>query len=256
MDESCFNFINKAIKHYSVLAKVLFDLYESRQANIQFDLYGQPYTYDLYDQVDTYDYLQLIWKLDCFKKDNPDNYEKYLNIFFIEFDEIWESFNDLITRVCEPLFSTGIMNTFDIHIGNKANTGLNIISATKRHIIELIIPETETQEQPQKFDKLKPIEKLLIINYLKIESLKRCQFGQKSGVFFLSRLLDINPESIKNPLNKLDDYTANELTYPQAANIYPILEKVKLFFDNSELKGISKEIEIRINALKRQLGKD
>ncbi len=149
MDESCFNFINKAIKHYSVLAKVLFDIYESRQAKIQFDLYGHPYTYDLYDQNDTYDYLQLIWKLDCFKKDNPDNYEKYLNIFFMEFDEIWESFNDLNTRVWEPLFANGIMNTFDINLGNKAYTGLDCISATKRHIIELIIPEIETQEQPK-----------------------------------------------------------------------------------------------------------
>ena len=122
----------------------------------------------------------------------------------------------------------------------------------------MIDPEIQEQpETPLKYEKLKPIEKTLIMYYLKIDCLTPYQMGLKPGNYFLSRLLDINPESIKKPLSKLPDYTTNnKLTESQARNLYPILEKVKQFFDESELFKISKVIEERIKQLRFISGKD
>lgn len=242
MNESTFDSINETIKSYRNFAEEMFYNYERQQAANHFC------ANELFSKHDS---LKLMSKLDCYRKENPDNYKIYFNRFL-------DKLNDCLQRLNEPRvpFGIGEIRKFDSEEARMADIVLGCISDAIQHIKELLKPETETQEPPQKFVKLKPIEKLLIIDYLKIDSLKRCQLGQKPGVFFLSRLLDINPESIKKPLLKLNDYTTIELTDSQAANIYPTLEKVKLFFDESELNEISKVIQIRINVLKRQLGKD
>jgi hypothetical protein len=187
--------------------------------------------------------------------------------YTIEFDQLKRDFPDTFRiYLKEILISYESLREFDLEgkqlllAGNKEIVLLDCftlcLDVIIEHLKELLIPESEIQEQPQKFEKLKPGEKILIIHYLKIESLKPCQLGLKPGVFFLSRLLDINPDSIKNPISNLDDYTTNPLTKGQAGAICRTLEKVKSFFDNSDLNEISKIIEIRINELKRILGKD
>lgn len=135
----------------------------------------------------------------------------------------------------------------------------------KSIIDEISTPEIEVMEKPQKFETLKPIEKILIVYYLnqqnKLFNNPINQLSLNSGKYFLSRLLDINPDSIRNPVLKISEYTTmnithKEMTQQKALNLYPTLNTVKTFFDNSELFEISKVIETRINELKRKSGKD
>lgn len=183
-------------------------------------------------------------EFDQLKKDFPDVYKHYLNIFLVQYETL------------EYLFAKADISNTKVKILDIKALFICIDDIIK-HLNRLLSPENEIQDQPQKFEKLKPIEKILIIHYLKIESLKRYQYHLKPGVFFLSRLLDINPESIKNPVLKLSDYTTTNIDSEyKARNLYPTLEKVKSFFENSDLNEISKVIEIRINELKVISGKD
>lgn len=252
MNESSFDRINNTVFHYMSVLLFLFVRNKGKNQEIvegypDFDGLGYSrfcLPLELKKGHSYHDRLKFMSDIDCIKKEYPDSYKNYLSVFEERLSGLLVALNDspkVPYNVDESRTVIGISNT---------------LRGELEYLTKILTSESAPQEPPKKLERLKPIEKLLIIDYLKIDSLKRFQLGQKPGVYFLSRLLDINPESIKNPLQKLDDYTTDKLTDSQAANIYPTLEKVKLFFDNSELKGISKEIEIRINALKIQLGKD
>jgi hypothetical protein len=185
--------------------------------------------------------FQLCLEIDEFVKEYPDTNKKYLIPIQEKYRELFAELSGLFKNEKIP---------------NKIRNLYFVVGYIDEHLTELLTPKNEIQEQPQKFEKLKPSEKILIIHYLEISSLKRYLFNSKSGTFFLSRLLDINPVSIKKPLFKLDDYTTNKLTEGQARTIFPVLEKVKSFFDYSELNELSKVVETRMKELKIILGKD
>jgi len=191
-----------------------------------------------------------IIEFDQFIRENQDpaKYEKYLNTFLEKYVVLDSQFDKLLS------WQINYVVISDITLKSRC------IKQIIEHLKGLLNPENEIQATPQKFEKLLPIEKILIVYYLnqnnKLFNNPLNQLSLKSGKYFLSRLLDINPDSIKNPVKNISDYTINKVTEKQAESFYKTLEKVKSFFDNSELNEISKVIETRINELKRISGKD
>ncbi len=100
------------------------------------------------------------------------------------------------------------------------------------------------------------IEKLLILHYLEIDSLKRTILNSKPGINFISKFLEINPDSIKKPFAKIEDYTTNPATRSRAEQLFPTLEKIYQFFIDSDLQRIADKIKPRISELRKIAGKD
>jgi hypothetical protein len=198
----------------------------------------------LHEKYNQIDHLKITLEIDQFVKEYPEN-----NIYLEEFLRKYEKLNKSIKNF---LKSNEKPQNEPFNQMFKSD-----ISKIIEHLKGLLNPESDIQEPPQKFEKLKPFEKILIFHYLNGENkLFKYPLNSKSGKYFLSRLLDINPDSIKNPVNNISDYTTNKVTQKQAESFCKILEKVKLFFDKSDLNEISKVIETRINELKRISGKD
>ena len=222
---------------------------------------------DWVSKVYSLDEYKFIFEIEQFIKENPVSSYRYLRVFFNEYRALHMELRRKVVKYLPTFYDEDIINEDMIdEIELEDSERLDFIdeieqlSGTLDLIVEFFddLPDEQgLPKQPQKFEKLGAIEKILIIHYLKIETLKRYQYHLKPGVFFLSRLLDINPESIKKPALKISDYTINQIdSESQARNLFPILEKVKSFFDNSDLNEISKEIETRIKELKRISGKD
>lgn len=212
------------------------------------------------DELGEDDPLKSLIELDQLKKEFPETYELYLESILDWYEGLASEIErdiDKCTRSTEEEFEMECML-------EEIYGQIRLIIPHLYEVLKLD-PENELHtplddnfhKTHVKFERLSPVEKLLIIHYLKIDSLRRLPYGFKPGVYFLSRLLDINPESIKKPSYKLENYTTEEkLTEPQARSLYPTLEKIKTFFDNSELYEISKVVEVRISKLKNISGKD
>lgn len=201
---------------------------------------SEPYEKD-YGKIDR---IMVSMEFEEFKRQYPDTYKKVLADFLKEYIQLQSQCEQYITSQ------------------EKFRNKLDVIKYVKDidylvdYLQGMVKPDDEVAETYLKSDKLLPIEKLLILHYLAVDSLRTCIFSSKAGKFFLSSLLDINPESIKKPLSKLVDYTANnELTPKQASSLYPLLERVKAFFDESELSKISAVIETRLTELQMKSGK-
>lgn len=204
-------------------------------------------------------YYEDIWppmmhiiEIDLFKKEFPDTFLLYLD-FFHDWYSMLLSDMELMESEIE------LYNDFDKkqRLSNPVNVLVSWLDIIVTHIEKIIQPENEIEEPITKVEKIKPFEKILIFHYLnEKKELLKYPLNSKSGKYFLSRLLDINPESIKNPVANISDYTMNKVTEKQAEPLFKTLEKVKSFFDNSDLTEISKVIETRINELKRISGKD
>lgn len=180
-------------------------------------------------------------EFDQFKIEFPQTHKKYLQSFLDQYEALNQYYSEMAYY------------HRDLIIGYLSSCIKEIIFYLKG----LLNPENEIQEKSQKFEKLGETEKILIFYYLNEKNkMFKYPLNSKSGKHFLSRLLDINPVSIKNPVLKISDYTTNQVTERQALDLYPRLQKVKTFFDNSELFEISKVIETRINVLKQKAGKD
>lgn len=221
---------------------------------------------DWVSEVSKLDEYKFIFDIEQFIKENPVSSYRYLRVLFNEYRFLRMELRSKVVKYLPTFYdeddSEDMIDEIELEDseGQDFIDGIDYLSGTLDFIVEFFydLPdEPEIQKQPQKFEKLGAIEKILIVHYLKIESLQRYQYHLKPGVFFLSRLLDINPESIKKPVLKISDYTINQIdSESQARNLFPTLEKVKSFFDNSDLNEISKEIETRIKELKRISGKD
>lgn len=223
---------------------------------------------DWISEVFKLDEYKFIFEIEQFIKENTVTCYRYLRLLFNEYRGLRGELRSKVVKYLPTFYDEfddddeDLIDEIELEDSERQDfiDGIEYLSGTLDSIVEFFIElpdEPEIQQTPPKFEKLGNIEKILIIHYLKIESLNRYQYHLKPGVFFLSRLLDLNPESIKNPVLKISDYTTKNIdSASQARNLYPILEKVKSFFDNSELPEISKVIEIRINELKRISGKD
>ena len=232
MSESIYEKVNNRI---DVFGEIVQDLVSNPE--IQESIYKK-YGKDILD------HLKYISEIDQFKKEFHENNERYLKDFLDRYERIrmFLAFPDKSFKDRKSMENHGL---------------LVCINQIIEHIEGLINPELGIQEPPQKFEKLKPFEKILIFHYLNEKNkLFKYPLNSKSGKYFLSRLLDINPESIKNPVDNISDYTTNQVTEKQAESFYKTLGKVKTFFDESELFEISKVIETRINVLKKKAGKD
>ncbi|MBV5313197.1 MAG: hypothetical protein JZU47_07860 [Prolixibacteraceae bacterium] len=209
-------------------------------------------TIDIHKKYQTvFDPLEYIIEFDQLKKEYGNDSVRYLNRFLA----LYESSESLLIDS-----DRSKLNEHTKPITEISDFVFNPLSNCLKQIIEhlnrLLNPEPEIQETPQKFEKLGAIEKILIVHYLKIESLKRYQYHLKPGIFFLSRLLDLNPDSIKKPVLKVLEYTTENIdSDSKARNLITTLKTVKSFFDSSELKEISKVIETRINELEIKSGK-
>ena len=198
--------------------------------------------------------LTYTFEFDQLKKEYPDPeiYRKYLI-------DVLERYEWLKSLFVEPDKSANQFKRMNIDLL------LNSINQIIKYLKGLINPETETQEQPQKFEKLKPIEKILIVHYLKIDSLKpiSSQLHISTGINFISRLFDINQSSIRDAVKKIANYTTDDNTgklpkiEAKTANQYiPILKNVKSFFEKSDLISISEEVGKRIEVLNEISGKN
>lgn len=202
-----------------------------------------------------YDYefvnrLKIISEIDQFVKEYPDTFKKYLQVFA-------NQYFFLFNQVLEYLIPDSDTEKSRLH-----DRLVIDISFIIEHLNGLLNPEKEIQEQPeppQKFEPLQPIEKILILHYLKFTPLNNSLLSLRNKEFIFSRLFGINENSIKKPLSKIREYTEYikpKINEDQAEQFYPVLEKrVKPFFDESNLFEISKVIETRINELKTIAGK-
>lgn len=204
-------------------------------------VYERPFYTPDYSHLDR---IIVSMEFEEFKVQYPDTYKKYLGDFLTEYLQLQSETSQVVCSNENMRYIPSV---------SKFCKDIDYIVD---YLEEMVTPEDNLPETYLKFEKFQPIEKLLIWHYLNLDSLKLYQYNLKAGVFFLSRLLDINPESIKKPLSKLNIYTAsNELTPSQARSIYPTLEKVKAFFDESELSKLSTVIEARITELQMKSGK-
>jgi hypothetical protein len=210
------------------------------------------------DLVFSLDHNKITYEFDLLKRELPETYKEKLKPILSDYEWI----NHLHDNLYQPNNQNDEKREFNEYsITNDNEYFIDHLSRCLKHIIYylkgMLNPETGIQEMPQKFEKLKPFEKILIFHYLNERNkLFKYPLNSKSGKYFLSRLLDINPDSIKNPVSNISDYTTNKVTEKQAESLYKTLETVKSFFDNSELFEISKVIEPRINELRIKAGKD
>ena len=134
------------------------------------------------------------------------------------------------------------------------STGYKFYESLKKYLLEL---EESLKESIQNEDEnkpiistLDPIEKLLVAHYLDIA--KPNYTNYKDGINFYSRLFGINPNSLKNNMNRIANYTTDDdkpLTLQSCTQRLIPLKKVKKFFDDSGMKKESKLVDDRINHL-------
>jgi hypothetical protein len=210
--------------------------------------------------IDDFDEFKITFEIDQFVKENPKTFEKYITKFLSQYLVLQKHLHRNIKSRVEI---QELINNFDKYPDFNNLESIHYyglsgkIDKIVNHLNGLLNPEPEIQEPPQKVEKLKPFEKIIIFHYLNEKNkLFKYPLNSKSGKYFLSRLLDINPESIKNPVDNITDYTTNKVTEKQAEPLFKTLEKVKSFFHNSDLYEISESIELRIKELKRISGKD
>lgn len=237
MENSIYDQIQKHLDDYAIINQELENTVPEN-ANELIDV--RPYDLDS---------AKVLFEIDIFVRENPDIYKKHLISFQSKFENVRK-------RICTYVLE----NEEAVHKKYDGNSHIALILAShlrkiKNYLTELLNPETEIQEQPQKFEKLLPIEKILILHYLKFEG-SSLKYTLAEKEFTLSRLFDIKEGSIKNPLSKVRDYTEYHVDPKPAEQYFPRLQKVKLFFDESKRYEISKVIETRINELKKIAGKD
>jgi hypothetical protein len=216
-----------------------------------------PFDYTRFEKVDP---IKMCLKIDKFVRKNPN--KKYSQELLIKYLSLQVSIKKYVSELI-PNY-----NYDERNLNDYPQAVFDLFAAVDyitEYLKGLLNPEDVIQEQPQKFEKLKPIEKILIIHYLKIDSLKpiNSQLHIKPGIHFISRLFDINTSSIKDAVLKIANYTTDDNSgklpkiEANTANQYiPILKNVKSFFEDSDLKNISKEVGKRIEVLNEISGKN
>ena len=138
-----------------------------------------------YPETKKIDQFKICSEIDQFKIKYPDTHLKYLRQLLIEYTTLMFSKDEFIAEYL-PEYGKEFIDPY----------GYDVLFTTIDYIVDhlkdifkiedvrdMLNPETSIFETPQKFETLKPIEKILIIHYLKIESLKRYQYHLKPGVF-------------------------------------------------------------------------
>lgn len=248
MNENMMNYEN--IMNESIYKKVNshISMFFTQIHNMEKNGYSDEYGIDRHSGKDPY--LFTI-EFDELKKEYPDTYPKYITKFYNTYKSLFGMFEALdLPKNNENEYEHPYINSLS-----------NCLQHIIEHLQEMLKPENEVRKKLTKEERLIPIEKILIVYYLnqskKLFNNPIGQFNSKPGKYFLSKLFDINPDSIKNPAKKVSEYTTDIIeTQQKALNLYPTLEKVKLFFDNSDLNDISKIIELRIKELRIKAGKD
>ncbi len=234
------------------------------QSDFNNEMLNKPLKVEVYGAKE-YDYLLQIIKKEqstaknvfeyYYKKKkelNPEFLFHSLNAIEREQSKIYTKWIQVVKGNSEMNLETQVKKDPDFSFFESLKNFINELQNTKTDIKDNLKIELETIKE----FKFNIIEKLLIINYLNIDSLKNYQFQQNPGKVFLSNLFEINPESIIKAFNKIDDYTKNNVSNKQAEQFIPTLRKVKQFFIDSELNKIASNVEIRINELLKFAGKD
>lgn len=189
--------------------------------------------------------IEIAEEFEEFKKVYPKNYKVYLADVLVDYEMLRDDATTVLAEFEDRRNTLGAVKFCrDIEF---------LIDRLK----DMITSDDESHESFPESEKFTPTEKLLIWHYLHPNSLMfGYQYQLKPGIYLLSNLLGIKPESIKRPLLKLDEYTVKKnLTASQARGFCPTLEKVKSFLDESGLPEISKKVQERITELESISGK-